>query len=236
MIGFFDSGAGGIYVMAHCAKFFKNDYLYYADPLSAPFGNKNKKEIQKITAHAVEYLISRGAEAVVIACNTATAQAIDFVRYLFDIKIIGTEPAILPASKASEDTIAVLATPGTLESERYKKLKKLPCIIDVCCPQLASFVEDNLFLERQLKLKAFEIDRIAPKNAALVLGCTHYLAFKKYLIQAGRKVYDSNEGILNMLKHLFNEKAIVKSNITIEAGYKTDTYLMLMKKLLESTL
>lgn len=232
MLGFFDSGAGGIYVMAHCIAFLKNKYIYFADTKNAPFGSKSREEIQKITAHAVEFLISKGADTVVIACNTATAQAIDYVRNLFPVKIIGTEPAVLPAVKADEQEIAVLATPKTLESARYKKLRPADGITDVPCPNLAAFVENNLFDTGALQKKAAEIDGMVDKNAALVLGCTHYLAFKPYLAERNRKVFDSNDGILNIIKQNTQYKG-KSTEINIYAGERTDDYEKLLALLLK---
>ena len=94
-IGFFDSGVGGISVMTHAMDRLPGaDYLYYADTDNVPYGTKTREQIIAYSCRAAEYLIDAGADAVVVACNTATSMAIEHLRQIYRIPFIGMEPAV----------------------------------------------------------------------------------------------------------------------------------------------
>ncbi|MBQ9513225.1 MAG: aspartate/glutamate racemase family protein, partial [Lachnospiraceae bacterium] len=105
-IGFFDSGIGGLSVLGTAiARMPENEYLYYADTDHVPYGERTKDEILSFTMDGVRFLIEAGAEAVVVACNTATAVAVKALRERFDIPIVGMEPAVKPAVELTQGPV-----------------------------------------------------------------------------------------------------------------------------------
>ena len=120
-IGLFDSGIGGtsIFREIHALMPYENT-LYLADSRNAPYGDKSPSEIIRLSIKNTEYLIAQGCKLVVVACNTATTNAIKILRSQFDIPIVGIEPAIKPAALQTQTkAIGVLATRGTLSSELF---------------------------------------------------------------------------------------------------------------------
>ena len=126
-IGVFDSGAGGISVLKRLWALMPNEqYLYYGDSANAPYGTKPLEEIRALTIRAVEHLLDEGCKAIVLACNTATSAAAKELRETYpDVPIFGLEPALKPASELRRDgKILVLATPLTLQQEKFENLMK----------------------------------------------------------------------------------------------------------------
>lgn len=124
-IGFFDSGIGGLSVLRHAVRRLPADYLYVADSGRAPYGDADPEWVRERSLAIATFLADQGADAVVIACNTATALAAEVIREALAIPVIAMEPAVKPAAGLSRSgRIAVLATRTTLESARYRDLKR----------------------------------------------------------------------------------------------------------------
>jgi glutamate racemase len=125
-IGFFDSGNGGITVLHDTLKVLPNeDYIYYADTLNVPYGNKPKDKVKKYILNATEFFIQQRAEEIVIAYNTATSIAIEELRAKYSIPIIGMEPAVKPAVEQNNNVdkrVLVTATALTLKEEKLRNL------------------------------------------------------------------------------------------------------------------
>ena len=124
-IGFFDSGVGGISVLKEAVKLMPNEhYIYFGDSKNAPYGIKEVEEVKALTYKAVEFLIEKGAKAIVIACNTATSAAVRALRITYpNIPIIGIEPAVKPAVKLGrKGPVIIMATPMTLKEKKLKVL------------------------------------------------------------------------------------------------------------------
>ncbi len=187
-IGVFDSGIGGISVLRELVALMPNEnYVYFGDSANAPYGTKTLGEVQKLSLEGADYLVRRGAKALVIACNTATGAAIQLLRDKYaDMPVIGIEPAIKPAVLAKKDpTVLVMATPMTIREEKFQRLmlqyRDRARIYTLPCPGLMEFVEQGIFegptLENYLKelfavYEGVQIDSV-------VLGCTHYPFIKK---------------------------------------------------------
>ncbi|NLM83142.1 MAG: glutamate racemase, partial [Clostridiales bacterium] len=130
LIGFFDSGVGGLTVLARALKEISGaDYLYYADTRFVPYGTKTKEEVRARTLEAAEFLFQNGAEILVVACNTATSAAIETLRAKYSAPIIGMEPAVKPAVQCHQDKrILVTATELSLKEEKFRNLvARLDC-------------------------------------------------------------------------------------------------------------
>lgn len=124
MIAFFDSGIGGLTVLQEALRLIPNKrYIYYADVLNAPYGVKSKDQVRKYVSDAVRFIAAKQVEALVVACNTATSVAIDFLRKEYPFPILGMEPAIKPAVEvAKAKRIMVFATNLTLKETKFRGL------------------------------------------------------------------------------------------------------------------
>lgn len=190
-IGVFDSGVGGLSVLrALLSEIPEAAFVYVADSAYAPYGERSAPEVIERSQRIAAYLIEQHAiDALVVACNTATAQAIDELRQTYpDVPIVGVEPALKTAAALSRSGhIGVLATRGTLNSERFAQLRKRvessssPGVHFSCqpCDGLADAIErgdaktTRILCQRYLQaLHALET-ALAPIDT-LVLGCTHY--------------------------------------------------------------
>ncbi len=181
-IGVFDSGVGGLSVLHHIRQTLPNERLIYvADSGHVPYGDKSPAYIEKRSHALARFLVSQGADAIVIACNTATAAAVSSLRSQFSIPIVGMEPAVKPAVAATRSgVVGVLATIGTLESARFAALlEKYAGTVEIVtqgCPGLVEQVElGELHSARTRELVArYTAPLIARGADTLILGCTHY--------------------------------------------------------------
>ncbi len=180
-IGVFDSGVGGISVLRELVKLMPTErFLYFGDSANAPYGSRSTAQIRQLTEDAVTYLMGKGIKALVVACNTATAAAIDVLRQKYpDFIIIGIEPALKPAvARFPQGTVGIMATPATLRGQKLKRLLAQhphPDIRLIPAPGLVELVEAGLANTPQMD--AFLTPVLSPfagKLSALVLGCTHY--------------------------------------------------------------
>ena len=149
-IGFFDSGMGGLSVMAEARRLLpQEDFLYYADTAHVPFGNRSNTEIYQYTMNGVMYLLGRGAKAVVLACNTATNVGVGRLRRYLETDITGIEPAVKPAFEAlPEGKILVLTTYATFKQEKFHQLInrfELERMILQPMEDLAQVIEEHYF-------------------------------------------------------------------------------------------
>lgn len=189
-IGFFDSGMGGLSVLIEAMKQFpEHDYYYYADSLRAPYGVKSREDVKDYCEEIVSFLLDKEVELIVVACNTATNVAIDFLRERFhSIPIIGVEPAIKPALELTHEKnkrILVTATPLTLKEEKFlNRLDQLggkeACDL-LPLPRLVSFAEERMI--EQDEVLAYLKEQLEPfvlsDYQIVVLGCTHFPFFKE---------------------------------------------------------
>jgi len=178
-IGVFDSGIGGEAVAEELRGLFPDArILSVNDHIHVPYGGRTKEEIISLTSRAIQPLIDWQCDAIVIACNTATTNAIATLRHDFPAqKFIGLEPMVKPAARITKTkTIAVLATPATLTSERYAELKRQWAsalhIIQPDCHDWASLIEAGRETEINVELV---VSTLVENNVdVIVLACTHY--------------------------------------------------------------
>jgi len=212
-IGIFDSGIGGTSIWKEVHKLLPNEStIYLADSINAPYGQKTKQEIINLSKKNVEFLLKKKCKIIIVACNTATTNAIDFLRQNYDVPFIGIEPAIKPASlKTKTKTIGILATKGTLNSHLFEKTSSLIDsniqIIEQIGEGLVELIEQGLVNsdEMQSLLKKYLNPMLEKNIDCLVLGCTHY----PYLISNIRKIVgqkitiiDSGEAVARQTKRV----------------------------------
>lgn len=189
-IGVFDSGVGGISVLKHIHALLPfEQLLYVADSRHAPYGSKTPEEIQSRCFEIADFLIAKGVKAIVVACNTATAAAIDGMREKYPLPIIGMEPAVKPAAAASKNgVIGVLATVGTLKSAQFAGLlesygRNVKVVTQGCVGLVECVERGELNTQGTRELLVRYCQPLLQEGAdTIVLGCTHY-PFVKPLIQ-----------------------------------------------------
>ncbi len=178
-IGVFDSGIGGATVLKEIIKLLPHEnYIYYSDSINNPYGDKTETEIQNICDNIVRYLIEQDCKIIVIACNTASAESVDYLRnkYKF-IKFIAIEPAYKMVYDYSyENPTLIMATKGTIDSEKFHSLLNkydnhqtflLPCIGLADRIERGNINEINKYLNEILHPYIGKVKNV-------VLGCTHY--------------------------------------------------------------
>ncbi len=181
-IAVFDSGVGGISVLRQLVKQMPGErFLYYGDSANAPYGTKTVAQVQELSLAVAEKLMVQGIKALVVACNTATAAAVDLLREKYaDLIVVGIEPAVkLAADQFPGGTVGVMATPLTTDSEKLQKLEarwREKCnIIPLPTPGLAELVEAGKAVSAESEdLLRPQLSPYAGKLDAVVLGCTHY--------------------------------------------------------------
>ena len=223
MIGIFDSGSGGLSVLREILKVLPREkYLFFADNAFCPYGEKTPQFIKDRGRAITDYLLSEGADIIVVACNTATAAAIATLRNEYTVKFIGMEPAVKPAALSSETgVIGVLATAGTLKASKYLKTRGL-YEDDVKISERVGkgFVE---LVERGI-LDGPEAEETVRRSLQpllddgadrIVLGCTHY-PFLRDVIQriAGPdvQVIDPAPAVARHLVHVMTEDGLIRED------------------------
>lgn len=204
-VGIFDSGIGGLTVLKECINLLPDTaFFYYGDNGNAPYGSKSEEEITRLVRAALLRFYKLGVDAVVLACNTATAVCAEKLRKEFSFPIVGMEPAVHPAALACRKAL-VLATPRTAESARlFSLVHRFPqCEITVhACPDLAGDIERCKGEFGKIRLGEY---LPAGKYDGVVLGCTHYVFLKDRISEFyGVPVYDGNEGAAKRLRTLLN--------------------------------
>ena len=189
-VGVFDSGVGGLSVLGEINRLLPHEsLLYVADSGHVPYGEKTPEYIRERSRQIAAFLVERGAKALVLACNTATAAAVAELRSLYSIPVVGMEPAVKPAALATRSgVVGVLATTGTLQSARFAALLDRFAgsvrVVTQPCPGLVECVERG-------ELQGPIVDKLlrtytAPLLEAgcdtLILGCTHYPFLRAQLL------------------------------------------------------
>lgn len=182
-IGVFDSGVGGLSVLREIRPLIPHaPLLYAADQAHVPYGGRPAPEIQQLSTTLTRFLLSRNAQIIVVACNTATAAAIDHLREAFPaVPFVGMEPALKPAvQKTHSGVIGVLATANTFQSQRYANLAARFAadvqLLQNPCVGLVERIErgETDTPETEQFLRAIVEPMLAQGADTLILGCTHY--------------------------------------------------------------
>lgn len=215
-IGFFDSGIGGISIWNECNALLPyENSIYLADNKYNPYGKKSKDEIIHLCIKNVDYLIKKQCKLIVVACNTATTNAIDELRSKYDIPFIGIEPAIKPAAlKTKTKCIGILATEGTISSRLFHETSlrwaKNIHVVKQIGHGLVPLIEEGNIDSPQMAelLKKYMSPMISANIDYLVLGCTHYPFLKKQLINILPKnvqIIDSGYAVAKQLSALLKK-------------------------------
>lgn len=246
-IAVFDSGVGGISVLRYLLQEMPQEkFLYFGDSINAPYGVRTRQEVEDLTMAALEKLLPRGLKAFVIACNTATAAAVEALRAKYpELVIVGTEPAVkLAAERHPGGHIGIIATPGTLKSPRVVTLIdrfRRDCTIEMLpAPGLAELVEANRQNgpEGEALLRSW-LDPLVGKLDALVLGCTHYpfaAPMLNKILGDRTELLDGGPGVARQIRHRLAEKGLLwdgEGELLIENSLPGDSMIALSRQLLE---
>lgn len=249
-IGMFDSGVGGMTVLKEIKEKLPNEeIIYLGDTKRFPYGSKSKETIIELTKKGIEFLIEKNVKAIIIACGTATSQALDVVRKIYNIPIIGIiEPTVeYIQHKQNIKSVGIIATAGTIRSNGWEicireKINNIS-VINKACPLLAPMAEEGWTDNEIAKLAVSEYLKDIGNIDSLILGCTHYPLFEDVIKQVlGDKVEIINTGkmIADFMKQLLKDKDIENEELNNNCRiYLTDVecnFLNVARKLIKEEL
>lgn len=245
-IGIFDSGIGGTSIWSAINELLPYEKtIYLADSKNAPYGQKSKDEIIALSIKNTELLIDLGCKLIVVACNTATTNAIRVLRAKYSIPFIGIEPAIKPAAINSKThTIGILATQGTLNSELFNKTTEMfhdTKIIEQVGHGLVQLIESGDINSPEMNrlLNSYLKPMIDANIDYLVLGCSHYpylIPQIKKILPTHIQIIDSGQAVAKQTQNILREKVGFSSNNNnkSESFFYTNTNPKVLSEILEN--
>jgi len=221
-IGLFDSGIGGTSIWKEVHALLPNENtIYLADSKNAPYGSKTKEEIFALSSKNTEFLLNNNCKIIVVACNTATTNAIKELRAKYDVPFIGIEPAIKPAAlKSKTHCIGILATKGTLNSALFhNSVKSHPDvkIIEQIGHGLVQLIENGDINSPEMNelLESYLLPMVEKKIDYLVLGCSHYpylIPQIKKIIPPNINIIDSGEAVAKQTQNILTQNNILNTS------------------------
>ena len=241
-IGIFDSGLGGLSVWKQVVRLLPDEsIIYYADSGNCPYGYRSEEEVTQLSEQIVQFLIKKNCKLIIIACNTATAAAVSYLRKKYDIPFVGIEPALKPASLATTTgQIGVLATKGTFRGKHYLETRKRHAwYVDVHVQVgdgLVEIVEKGHIEthEARLLLENYLGPMLEKNVDQLVLGCTHYpflIPLIKEIVDGRMKIIDPSPAVAKQAKVILEEQNLLASseNNSTFSFYTTGILAMLQR-------
>lgn len=241
-IGLFDSGIGGTSIWKAIHEILPQEStLYLADSKNAPYGQKSKEEIIALSAKNVELLLEENCKLIVVACNTATTNAISELRAKYDVPFIGIEPAIKPAALNSKThIIGILATKGTLNSAlfnqsllQYKDVKIIEQIGHGLVPLIENGALDSMEMDQLLK--SYLQPMIEANIDYLVLGCSHYpylIPQIKRILPPSIQIIDSGQAVAKQTQFILQSKIGFKDTNSARHTFFTNSDSTVLKAVL----
>ncbi|MBA5792372.1 MULTISPECIES: glutamate racemase [unclassified Flavobacterium] len=221
-IGLFDSGIGGTSIWRSVHAMLPNENtIFIGDSLNAPYGQKSKDEIIQLSKKNVDWLLAHDAKIIIVACNTATTNAIVELRQSYDVPIIGIEPAIKPAAMLTQTgKVGVLATKGTLMSQKYEEAQQYypnVTFINQIGYDIVQLMEDGKLYAPELErlLRTYIDPMLAQNIDYLVLGCTHYPYLAPILdkfMPSSVKVINSGEAVAKQTLKILSNNNLLKTD------------------------
>ncbi len=233
-IGVFDSGFGGISVLAEAARLLPDeDFIFLGDNLHAPYGDRTPEAVLALTRDAVERLIRLDCKAIVLACNTATSAAAATLRHDYSLPIIGMEPALKPATLLpGEGSVLVMATAMTLRLPKFQTLMAQygKHAVPVPCPGLVELIEAGETSGSRIQARINELLAVHLRMPvkAVVLGCTHYVFLRPTLtacLPQGTLLVDGNAGTARRLRDQLQTHGLRKNSASRNLPSGRITYL-----------
>ncbi|MCC1483036.1 glutamate racemase [Winogradskyella immobilis] len=225
-IGIFDSGIGGTSIFKEINTLLPYEaIIYLADSKNAPYGNKSAEDILQLSIKNTELLINKGCKVIVVACNTATTNAIDYLRKNYNTPFIGIEPAIKPASlKTTTKSIGILATKGTLSSSLFHETSNLYSkgitIIERIGEGIVPLIEAGKIDSDEMRnlLLTYTQPMLDANIDYLVLGCTHYpylIPLLTKILPQHIKIIDSGLAVAKQTKSILEQACLLNKDRSI---------------------
>lgn len=246
-IGIFDSGVGGtsIWKELHSLLPFENT-IYLADSKHAPYGPKGKDRIIELCIKNTEYLLSQNCKLIIVACNTATTNAIKVLRDKYNVPFIGIEPAIKPAAlNTKTKAIGILATKGTLSSDLFNKTSATFTsdinVIEQTGEGIVQLIENGKLNSEEMKalLKIYLKPMLDAEIDYLVLGCTHYpylIPILNNILPKKVKIIDSGEAVAKQTKAILRKNNLLNlSKTKPQNTFYSNGNIEILKQLVEKT-
>ncbi len=245
-IGIFDSGIGGITIYKEIHALLPNEnIIYLADSKNAPYGGKSKEKIIEYSVKNTEFLLQHNCKLIVVACNTASTNAVKYLRKHYTVPIIRVQPAIKPAALHSKTkNVGILATNGTLKSELLletsQKFATRVNVVEQVGEGLVSLIESGKTNspEMTVLLNKYIQPMLAKNIDQLVLGCTHYPFLIPQIEKiVGNKVniLDSGEAIARQTKVILEQENIINtSNSSVELEFYTNDHPIVLQNILNT--
>lgn len=244
-IGIFDSGVGGLTIYEEIHRLLPNENIVYlADSKNAPYGEKSKEEIIQISVKNTEFLLSKGCKLIVVACNTASTNAVKHLRNTYDIPFIRVQPAIKPAALNSKTkVVGILATKSTLKSdllfETSQRFAQGVEVVEQVGEGLVDLIESGKMHSPEMDtLLQRHISPMLEKNIDhLVLGCTHYPFLTdqiKEIVGEQVEILDSGEAIARQTKVILQQENLLNHDSgEIQRVFYTNKDTQVMQKILD---
>jgi glutamate racemase len=248
-IGIFDSGVGGTSIWKEIHELLPHENtIYLADSKNAPYGYKTAEEITLLSIKNTDALLKMGCKIIVVACNTATTNAITTLRSKYQVPIIGIEPAIKPAAlKTQTKSIGILATKGTLSSILFNKTSsefaKDVSVLEIVGEGLVPLIEEGKLESQEMYnlLKKYSEKLIAANIDYLVLGCSHYpyiVSQLQAMLPNHVTIIDSGEAVARQTKSLLEKHdllndPVLKPRLKFYTNAKKDTLSLLLSEFSE---
>lgn len=250
-IGIFDSGLGGLTTVAELHRLLPEEkVIYVGDTARTPYGSKSPETIKKFAGQVVDYLIKHNVKMVIIACNTATAVALDHLREKYPaVPIIGViEPTVRKVVSEGCANVGVIATKATISSDVYgKELRAMAPEMEVhstACPAIVPLVEEGLTDTKimELTIRHYLDDFVSEHGfEQLILGCTHYplVAGHIHSLYPGLKLYSSSTEVVKEAARLLREKDMLASGSEYKDRYyasdMSDNFIAMVDMLFKDT-
>ena len=226
-IGIFDSGVGGLSIWNEIHQLLPMEStIYLSDSKHAPYGPKGKEAIIQLSVKNTEWLMNQGCKLIVVACNTATTNAIDTLRKNYPIPFIGIEPAIKPAALQSKSkAIGILATKGTLSSQLFHETSQLYSsdllVVEQVGNGIVELIENGALYSDEMKhlLQSYLQPMLDAEIDCLVLGCTHYhflTPILKQLLPKHVKIIDSGKAVAKQTKAVLESNVLLNTEASVE--------------------
>ncbi|PCJ28155.1 MAG: glutamate racemase [Flavobacteriales bacterium] len=242
-IGIFDSGLGGLSICKEITKQLPNEsIIYLADSNNTPYGEKSKGEIINLSIKNTELLLELGCKLIVVACNTATTNAIDTLRKKYDIPFVGIEPATKPAAlQTKSGKIGILATKGTLNSDLFlttsHEFRDKLEIIETEGKNLVRLIEKGLLDETKPLLEKYLTPMIEQGVDNIVLGCTHYsflIPIIKQIVPNHITIIDSGEAVAKQTQKVLEKEGLLNlDNKNVARTFYTNGDLNVLSEFLQ---
>ena len=221
-IGIFDSGVGGLSILRQIYNQLPNERLVYvADQAHVPYGSRSISEVRLFSEAISRFLLAQDVKLIVVACNTASAAALSFLRQRFpQVSFVGMEPAVKPAAQRTRTgKVGVMATEGTFASERYADLMarfaQNVTVFEDPCLGLVDLIERGEFEETEALLRKIVVPMLAAEVDTLVLGCTHYpfvIPVLQKVVGTAVSIIDPAPAVARQVKRVLAEHNLLAAN------------------------